>query len=607
MILSLVIIQSVLMASLTLELSTLQNNLLVSRQVSSTEAFAQTLATSGAVWVASLDLIGLQEIIDSQESFPELLYAIITDDTGFILAHTDKSRRGQYLTDLPQSSGDPRVRRNSDLIDALYPVRLDGKLVGWVRVGIGQKAVKDKLNQIALIGVSYIIVSSVLASLISWWLGHLVTRRLYAVQKTMNKVRNGDTSARSIISGRDEVTAIAGEFNTLLDTLAASEFKYRTLLDKIRIAVVVHGPDSRIIMSNPMAQELLGMDTQDPKWNFVHEDGTVVAAEDYPVSQTLRTSKSMRDVVMGIQRESKEGFTWVMVSTFPMFQESGTISEVIVTFIDITSRRISEQKVIISNQELEQRIAQRTADLEEANTKLKEMDQLKSLFIASMSHELRTPLNSILGYSSILVNEWIGPLNEEQKGDLSAVLRSGKHLLSLINDVIDVSKIEAGKIESTVVDFDIGDLIQEVVDTVRKEAERKNLDIKTETVPCTLHTDRRRLLQCLLNIVTNSIKYTEIGTIRLSSKFQEDGKILVLTVEDTGIGIREEDREKLFLPFVRLQDQQLRTVTGTGLGLYLSRKLVRDIMKGDIRVESVYGKGSRFEICLPLETGGVIL
>lgn len=265
-------------------------------------------------------------------------------------------------------------------------------------------------------------------------------------------------------------------------------------------------------------------------------------------------------------------------------------------------------------------------ELEKANLRLQELDKLKSMFIASMSHELRTPLNSIIGFSSILLNEWTGPLNSEQKENLSIILRSGKHLLSLINDVIDVSKIEAGVVEPEVKDFDLYDLLMEAINSIKKDIESKRIELRVNLIHQKMYTDRRRLLQCVMNLLSNALKFTEKGYIKLSvqkmrdeltpigSSFNhpqippylrgEEEGLIVISVEDTGIGIRDEDLSKLFQPFVRLESSLKRKVLGTGLGLYLTKKILKEILKGEIEVESEFGKGSIFRIKVPTVLGG---
>ncbi len=292
---------------------------------------------------------------------------------------------------------------------------------------------------------------------------------------------------------------------------------------------------------------------------------------------------------------------------------------------DVTARKEDEEELRKYREHLEGIVKERTADLEEkthqlqenerallnvvedlrgvtdelkqANEKLKELDRMKSVFIASMSHELRTPLNSIIGFSSIVMEEWFGPLNEEQKKNLSTVLRSARHLLALINDVIDVSKIEAGKLETVCEDFDAHDVLSEAVELFRKEISEKGLELQSELIHHDMHTDRRRLFQCLTNLISNALKFTESGKIKIVARLIRDS--LEVSVADTGVGIKEEDMPKLFSPFVRIPSPLSSKVKGTGLGLYLTKKIATDLLTGEIRAESRYGEGSCFILRIP--------
>jgi signal transduction histidine kinase len=267
---------------------------------------------------------------------------------------------------------------------------------------------------------------------------------------------------------------------------------------------------------------------------------------------------------------------------------------------EMDERRTAQAELEILNENLERRVSERTAKLEQANLRLQELDRMKSMFIASMSHELRTPLNSVIGFSRILHNEWLGPLNGGQKENLATILRSGKLLLTLINDIIDVSKIEAGMIEAVIEDFDVYDVVSEAMTTFENDLRDKGVRLTVQGIHRIMQTDRTRLLQCLLNLVSNAVKFTERGRITICAEIPEGSDKLEISVTDTGIGIGEEDLDKIYSPFVRLDSPLKTTVPGTGLGLYLTRKLVKDLLCGDITVTSTPGTGSRFVLTVPI-------
>lgn len=300
------------------------------------------------------------------------------------------------------------------------------------------------------------------------------------------------------------------------------------------------------------------------------------------------------------------------------FERSLRLVETITAHVSLLIENVRLYEETLSHAAtLEKKVAERTLELEKANRKLLEIDRTKSMFIASMSHELRTPLNSVIGFSSIILNEWVGPLNDEQKENLAIVLRAGEHLLSLINDVIDVSKIEAGQLEINREKFDLHDVVAETVSALSKEIRDKGMELRVESERrIMMYTDRRRLLQCMLNLLNNAAKYTEKGYISMCTRrvdnerataplaFQPSCRDLVeIAVEDTGIGIRSEDSPKIFEPFIRLDSPLHSRVSGTGLGLYLTQKLVMEVLKGEIRFESEYGRGSRFVMLIPVNGG----
>jgi len=275
---------------------------------------------------------------------------------------------------------------------------------------------------------------------------------------------------------------------------------------------------------------------------------------------------------------------------------------------EVTERKRAEEELTKHREHLEELVKKRTAelekktiDLEQANIDLQEMDRLKSVFLASMSHELRTPLNSIIGFTGIILQGMAGDVNEEQRKQLTMVKNSASHLLSLIDDVLDISKIEEGRLKLSLEEFGLNDVASEVVETLSSTASEKGLDLLTE-VPegITLFTDRRRIKQVLMNLGSNAVKFTDQGNVTIAARVPGDENLEV-RVTDTGIGIKKEHMDKLFQPFQRIGMSLTKSYTeGTGLGLYLTKKVI-DLLGGDISAKSEYGRGSEFTFTLPLK------
>jgi PAS domain S-box-containing protein len=265
---------------------------------------------------------------------------------------------------------------------------------------------------------------------------------------------------------------------------------------------------------------------------------------------------------------------------------------------DITERKRAEDELKQHRAHLEDMVAARTSELSAANKKLLELDRLKSMFIASVSHELRTPLNSIIGFTGMTLQGMSGELNDEQKDNLTRAYLSAKHLLNLITDVIDITKIEAGRVEAYPEEVFLRTLIDDAVAAVEPQLKEKGLILRVD-VPAdvNLTTDRKRLLQCLINFLSNAVKFTEAGTITIASRCT-DAQVSV-SVTDTGIGIAEKEMPRLFEPFERLETHLQVKAGGTGLGLYLTKKLAIEVLHGDVSVESLEGRGSTFTIRIP--------
>jgi signal transduction histidine kinase len=266
-------------------------------------------------------------------------------------------------------------------------------------------------------------------------------------------------------------------------------------------------------------------------------------------------------------------------------------------------RAKAEEALRLAHTTLEQRVQDRTAELAVAKERAEQADRVKSAFLASMSHELRTPLNSIIGFTGILMQGLAGPMNSEQAKQLGMVQGSSRHLLSLINDVLDLSKIEAGQLTVTKKPFRVSDAVDSVVGTLKPLADQKGLALEADVAPdvAGLVSDQRRVEQVLVNLIGNAIKFTSKGGVRIDCRAERG--LLVTRVTDTGIGIRPEDMGKLFGMFKQIPEGQPRSGGGTGLGLAISKKLV-ETLGGSIEAESQWGAGSTFTFRLPMKAEG---
>jgi signal transduction histidine kinase/CheY-like chemotaxis protein len=257
---------------------------------------------------------------------------------------------------------------------------------------------------------------------------------------------------------------------------------------------------------------------------------------------------------------------------------------------------------------LEDLVQQRTAELLEARNQAETANRAKTVFLANISHELRTPLNAILGFSAMVRAD--PALSDQHQKDLAVVGRSGEHLLGLIDDVLDMARIETGSVAVERNSFDLYALVEDVMNMIRERAQAKNLELRAELssqTPAFVCSDAGKLRQVLVNLVGNAVKYTDEGsvTVRVDGAPGVDAQDLLLTfvVEDTGIGIAAEDQTHIFDPFVQVAN--LRSRKGTGLGLSISRRLV-EILGGTIQVDSARGGGSRFRVQMPAQRAQAI-
>jgi PAS domain S-box-containing protein len=288
----------------------------------------------------------------------------------------------------------------------------------------------------------------------------------------------------------------------------------------------------------------------------------------------------------------------VLLSAAPLEPGGGLDGRVAATAVDITeSKRDRADLEDLSSRQAEE-IEARTWQLAQANEELRKANDAKSEFLAAMSHELRTPLNSIIGFTGIMLDEMAGPLTGEQKAQMEMVRASGRHLLELVNDILDLSRIEAGRTEVRPSDFMLSDVVSEALGMVRMGAESSGLALESEIRDGELHTDARIVEQILLNLLSNAVKFTDTGSVRVDGRVGDDG-FTTVSITDTGPGISSEHLTRIFAAFQQVgRASSGEPREGSGLGLAISWRLA-NLLGGRIDVESIEGRGSRFVLTIP--------
>ncbi|HWI17657.1 MAG TPA: ATP-binding protein [Vicinamibacterales bacterium] len=391
-------------------------------------------------------------------------------------------------------------------------------------------------------------------------------------------------------------------------SLAESELRYRTLAESLPQLIWTCRPDGWCDYLSPQWMAYTGrpeIEQLGSGWSEqVHPDDLSAAGAQWAWS--VKSGEPF-DVEFRIRRHDGV-YRWFRTLAVPVRDASGVIVKWFGSNADIDDRKRAEADLQELTSSLERRVEERTAELLAAKEHAESADRLKTDFIMTMSHELRTPLNSIIGFTGTLLTQMPGPLTAEQEKQLRIVQSSGRHLLMLINDVLDVAKIEAGSFSYNPQQIDAAQILKAVGAELAPLAHEKGLGLECTTnapwVPLT--TDVRAIRQVLINLITNAIKFTERGAVALSANVFEDGDStrVELSVSDSGIGIHASDLPRLFMKFGRLDDARNAKGGGTGLGLYLC-KLITERLDARLAVHSEPGRGSTFTVVFrePVQRG----
>jgi PAS domain S-box-containing protein len=409
-------------------------------------------------------------------------------------------------------------------------------------------------------------------------------------------LRDPQTGAMTVLGVSRDITAR----RQAEVALKQSEERYRVISEGASEGIVtLRNEDRSFLYINPAMSTLFG---------YTHDEFLSLAVTD------LHPSEAVPYVLAEFESQVRGEKT--LATNIPCIRKDGSVfyadvkatlvrldnQEVLVGFFsDITERLQAEAALIAERNSLARRVEERTADLNQVNTELSRAVRAKDKFLANMSHELRTPLNAILGISEILLEQLRGPLNERQQESLRTIEISGRHLLALINDILDLAKVESGQMEVQLDLVEITGLCQASLLFVKEQALKKHLHLeyRVDDQRAIMQADTKHLKQMLVNLLSNAVKFTEAGgQVSLEVQTDAEAGVVRFIVEDTGIGMHPEGMRRLFQPFIQLDSHLNRQHEGTGLGLALVRRLAT-LHGGSVTVESELGQGSRFTIALP--------
>lgn len=561
------------------------------------------------------------------------LNGMIIGGSGRVIVSTTPSLLGRLSTNLPEfnkqwlsdNSSDTTFIHKAKTLTAVMRIRASSDVVPLYTtvITISSEQLNSQKNSILLLGqlgsLFFILLSTIGIVYISQ---RLVTRRVNDSLSILKKVEEGNLDARIIETTNDELGILQQGINSMIEKLAELINKHRNNEEEIQkqkdllSSIIEHAPmrvfwkdcESRFVGCNGLfakdagfssVEDVIGKTDYDMGWR---EYAEFYRSDDQSIMESRLPQLEYEEPTITPDGRN----IWVSTSKVPLLNDNNEVIGILGIYTDISERKALELERQQREEELQQHrnnleklVQTRTTELSAALIEAEKANRAKSEFLSNMSHELRTPMNAIIGFAQLLLLD--DTLGGRDKENVNEILTAGSHLLELINEVLDLARIEAGKLDLSIEPVQVQSLVNECVSLISNLADKRDIKITTNILKdAVVRADRTRLKQALLNLLSNAVKYNhDGGSVKLEVKSESIDRLSIQVI-DTGPGIPDNRLNELFQPFHRLSADKT-TVEGTGIGLTITRHVI-ELMGGTVHVQSEVGKGSTFWIDLPLDS-----